>query len=86
MFPSPPSPPLTFPPPECQYTVKDLLEKAAAPQRVSVGICFQYDEETDAELLEHFPTELFQEQVIDSRFHMKTENVERKREGRERKE
>lgn len=29
--------------PECQRTVKDLFEKAKHPERVFVGICWQYD-------------------------------------------
>src|SRR5580765_5764853 len=28
--------------PECQWTVKDLFEKATNPERVSVGIAWQY--------------------------------------------
>lgn len=28
--------------PECQWTVKDLFEKAADPDRISVGICWQF--------------------------------------------
>jgi hypothetical protein len=27
--------------PECQWTVKDLFEKAAHPERIFVGICWQ---------------------------------------------
>eukprot|EP01119_Soliformovum_irregulare_P002400 TRINITY_DN12658_c0_g1_i1.p1 TRINITY_DN12658_c0_g1~~TRINITY_DN12658_c0_g1_i1.p1 ORF type:complete len:350 (+),score=63.14 TRINITY_DN12658_c0_g1_i1:195-1244(+) len=34
---------------ECQWTVKDLFEKAKFPDRVFVGICWQYDEEEDKE-------------------------------------
>lgn len=33
--------------PECQWTVKDLFEKAAHPERVTVGICWQFDENED---------------------------------------
>lgn len=33
--------------PECQYTVRDLFEQAAQPDRVQVGICWQYDPEAD---------------------------------------
>lgn len=29
--------------PECQWTVKDLFEKAKYPERIFVGICWQYD-------------------------------------------
>lgn len=34
---------------ECQWTVKDLFEKAAHPDRVFVGICWQYIAEEDAD-------------------------------------
>ena len=33
--------------PECQWTVKDLFEKAAHPERVFIGICWQFDPEKD---------------------------------------
>ncbi len=33
--------------PECHPTIRDLFEKAAHPERVSVGICWQYDPKTD---------------------------------------
>lgn len=33
--------------PECQYTVKDLFEKALHPERITVGICWQYDNDED---------------------------------------
>lgn len=33
--------------PECQHTVRDLFEKARHPERIFVGICWQYDEEED---------------------------------------
>lgn len=33
--------------PECQWTVKDLFEKAEHPERVTVGICWQCDPEAD---------------------------------------
>lgn len=33
--------------PECQWTVKDLFEKASDPDRIFVGICWQFDEEED---------------------------------------
>lgn len=32
---------------ECQYTVKDLFEKATHPERISIGICWQTDPEKD---------------------------------------
>ncbi len=34
--------------PECQWTVKDLFEKATHPERINVGICWQYDPEADS--------------------------------------
>jgi hypothetical protein len=34
---------------ECQWTVKDLFEKARAPERVFVGICWQFVREEDAD-------------------------------------
>lgn len=37
---------------ECQWTVKDMFEKAAHPERVFVGICWQYDPELDKECFE----------------------------------
>lgn len=33
--------------PECQHTVADLFAKAAHPERISVGICWQVDPELD---------------------------------------
>jgi glycosyltransferase involved in cell wall biosynthesis len=33
---------------ECQWTVKDLFEKAAFPERITVGICWQYDPARDS--------------------------------------
>ena len=38
--------------PECQWTVKDLFEKAKNPDRLSVGICWQYDPDKDADCFE----------------------------------
>jgi peroxiredoxin/predicted 2-oxoglutarate/Fe(II)-dependent dioxygenase YbiX/glycosyltransferase involved in cell wall biosynthesis len=32
---------------ECQWTVKDLFDKAAYPDRIFVGICWQFDEAED---------------------------------------
>lgn len=37
---------------ECQHTVRDLFEKAANPDRIHVGICWQYDPEEDAHCFE----------------------------------
>src|SRR5262245_61036388 len=34
--------------PECQWTVHDLFQKAASPDRVTVGICWQYLPDKDA--------------------------------------
>ena len=33
--------------PKCQWTIKDLFEKAKHPRRVHVGVCGQYDRELD---------------------------------------
>jgi|GEM_PF-801106 len=33
--------------PDCQWTVKDLFEKAAHPERIFVGICWQFDKKED---------------------------------------
>ncbi len=33
--------------PECQWTIKDLFEKAKHPKQVFVGVCWQYDAELD---------------------------------------
>lgn len=38
----------SFRDPECQWTVKDLFEKAAHPERIFVGICWQYNKAEDA--------------------------------------
>src|SRR5688572_23344935 len=35
--------------PECQWTVKELFEKAAHPERIVVGICWQADPIDDAD-------------------------------------
>ncbi len=32
---------------ECQWTVKDIFEKAAHPDRIVIGICWQYDPDED---------------------------------------
>ena len=32
---------------ECQWTVKDLFDKAKYPDRITVGICWQFDEQAD---------------------------------------
>ncbi len=37
---------------ECQWTVKDLFEKATYPDRIHVGICWQFDENEDAHCFE----------------------------------
>lgn len=39
--------------PECQWTVKDLFDKADNPDRITVGICWQYDPEHDQAGFEH---------------------------------
>ena len=35
--------------PECQWTVKNLFEKAKFPERIFAGICWQFDEEHDGD-------------------------------------
>jgi Glycosyltransferase (GlcNAc) len=37
---------------ECQWTVRDLFEKAAIPERIRVGICWQADPEQDQHCFE----------------------------------
>jgi glycosyltransferase involved in cell wall biosynthesis len=41
--------------PECQWTVKDLFEKAAHPERITVGICWQFDPVADKDCFEIQP-------------------------------
>jgi len=38
--------------PECQWTVKDLFEKATYPDRINVGICWQFDPNEDKHCFE----------------------------------
>ncbi len=38
--------------PECQWTVKDLFEKATYPDRINVGICWQFDPQEDKHCFE----------------------------------
>ncbi|MDX2112353.1 MAG: GlcNAc-transferase family protein [Alphaproteobacteria bacterium] len=38
--------------PECQWTVKDLFEKATYPDRITVAICWQYDPQEDGHCFE----------------------------------
>jgi predicted 2-oxoglutarate/Fe(II)-dependent dioxygenase YbiX len=52
--------------PECQWTVKDLFSKAGHPERVHVGICWQYDPEHDSEC---FKTAEWPDQVRITPFH-----------------
>ena len=35
--------------PECQWTVNDLFAQATFPERVHVGICWQYDKQADSD-------------------------------------
>jgi hypothetical protein len=47
--------------PECQHTVRDLFAKAAHPERISVGICWQFvpDEDRDCfEIPPPFPNQV----------------------------
>lgn len=53
--------------PECQWTVRDLFAKAKHPERIHVGICWQYDPDKDKDcFLEEAP---YPEQVRISPFH-----------------
>lgn len=52
--------------PECHWTVKDLFEKAAHPQRVFVGLCLQADPDADRECLVAPPRP---QQLREARFH-----------------
>lgn len=38
--------------PECQWTVKDAFDKATYPERIFIGICWQYDPNDDAHCFE----------------------------------
>lgn len=53
---------------ECQWTVRDLFEKAANPDRISVGICWQYVPGEDDDC---FQVETRPEQVSILEFHAK---------------
>jgi hypothetical protein len=48
---------------ECQHTVSSLFNNAAHPERIFVGICFQYSKEIDTDFFEHFPKQ-FENQVF----------------------
>lgn len=37
--------------PECHHTIADLFARAAHPERISVGVCWQYDPQEDAAFL-----------------------------------
>lgn len=41
--------------PECQLTIKDLFDRAAHPERIVVGVCWQYDHEKDTGCFEVAP-------------------------------
>ncbi len=58
--------------PECQHTVRDLFAKAAEPERVTVGICWQVDETEDQHCFE-VPYER-PEQVRESHHHYSESN------------
>jgi glycosyltransferase involved in cell wall biosynthesis len=47
--------------PECQHTVRDLYAKAAHPENISVGICWQFDALEDEDCFVVYPP--FPEQV-----------------------
>jgi hypothetical protein len=52
---------------ECQWTVKDLFAKAKHPERITVGICWQYDPDKDKNCFVTEPE--FPDQVRISPFH-----------------
>lgn len=54
--------------PECQWTIKDLFEKARYPDRINVGVCWQYDPEEDEDC---FKIVVRPEQVKISPYHWK---------------
>ena len=56
---------------ECQWTVKDLFDKAMHPERIFVGICWQYvpEEDQDCFLIETRP-----EQVRIAKYHIRDSN------------
>lgn len=51
--------------PECQWTVKDLYDAAAFPERVFVGICWQFDASLDQDCFTRPYTRPDQVRVID---------------------
>lgn len=52
---------------ECQWTVQDLFAKARHPERIFVGICWQFDPQSDADC---FQVEVHPEQVRRVDFHV----------------
>jgi hypothetical protein len=52
---------------ECQWTVKDLFAKARHPERIFVGICWQFDPLSD---MDCFQIEVHPEQVRRVNFHV----------------
>src|SRR5262249_444072 len=55
--------------PECHWTIKDLYLKATHPERVFVGICWQFDKQEDKDcFLEPYP---YPRQVRVKNFHYK---------------
>jgi [Skp1-protein]-hydroxyproline N-acetylglucosaminyltransferase len=57
--------------PECQWTIKDLFEKAIFPDRIFVGICWQYDMEDTNEDAHCFEIQLRQNQIRTINMHWK---------------
>jgi hypothetical protein len=53
--------------PECQHTVRDLFAKARHPERIFVGICWQFDPLLDADCFEHPPQ--YPKQVRSIQYH-----------------
>jgi glycosyltransferase involved in cell wall biosynthesis len=54
--------------PECQWTIRDMFEKASHPERIFAGICWQTLPEEDADC---FLVETRPEQVRSVRFHIR---------------
>lgn len=53
---------------ECQWTVKDLYEKAFYPERIFTGICWQYDPDADRDC---FAIAIRPQQVRTAHFHVR---------------
>lgn len=62
--------------PECQHTVRDLFAKATYPERLRIGIVWQYNKEEDSHCFEHKVRPEYEHQV---RMNGKVEEGEGKR-------